>query len=188
MSSRALPIRRARSRYAVWTVGVLLLAATGCGQAAGTAPTTVLLVRHAEKDSGDDPALTAAGAARAEELARVAADAGLDAVYSTQFNRTQQTAEPAAAAAGVEVAIHAVDGADLETWYAQFAGLLLERHAGGRVLVVGHSNTVPGLIAALGAAGAPSLTEQDYDDLFVVTVDAARRARLLHLHYGSASP
>ena len=61
---------------------------------------------------------------------------------------------------------------------------LLAQHGGQRVLVVGHSNTLPPLIEALGVPRAPELTESDYDDLFVVERPAEGPARLLHLHYG----
>ena len=73
-------------------------------------------------------------------------------------------------------------------WISSIPARVLDAHAGHAVLIVGHSNTVPRLIEALGIPSARGLTEQDYDDLFRVTTGSAGEARLLHLHYGEASP
>jgi 2,3-bisphosphoglycerate-dependent phosphoglycerate mutase len=183
--------RRCRNRFATITLALGLAALSAAPSMAGAdsaGTTTFLLVRHAEKEQGDDPALTAAGTARAEELARVVADLGVDAIYSTRYKRTQETARPTAKATGIDVQLDAIRPADLAAYYAEFTQDLIERHAGKRVLLVGHSNTVPMIIEALGAAGAPSLGENDYDDLFVVIVPPSGEAEMLHLHYGKVTP
>jgi broad specificity phosphatase PhoE len=145
-------------------------------------PTTVILVRHAEKAAmkGDMP-LSEAGKARAQELARVLADVHLDAIFVTPYERTRQTAAPIAKAAGLTPVELAAD-AD----YAKTIAAKVAEHAGGTLLVVGHSNTTPDVIRQLGIADAPSIAETQFDDLFIVTVtDGA--AKLIRLRYGAAA-
>jgi len=176
---------RAASLFA--SVALLLPAASAHDaapdhQAARSEPTTVYVVRHAEKATDDpnprDPGLSPLGLARSEALNRTLADVSLDAVFATEFRRTQQTVEPLARSRDLEVSIAAArDSAGL-------AQRILESHRGGEVLVAGHSNTVPSILRALGAAEAPDLVESDYDDLFIVTIAAEGGAALMHLHYG----
>jgi len=150
-------------------------------------PTTILLVRHAEKRvDGSDPGLSAAGRARAAELARVLSDVPLAAIYASQFVRTRETGAPLAERLDLEVTIDPIEG-DMETWAAGFAADLLERHRGEAVLVVGHSNTLPAVMRALGVPDPPELSERDYDDLFVVT-RTGDAVRVMRLNFGAANP
>jgi broad specificity phosphatase PhoE len=137
--------------------------------------TTIVLVRHAEKvaDGSDDPALTAAGLQRAQALVRTLENAPLSAVYSTAFRRTQQTAAPTAAEHGLAVTTY-----DAKQPAAEFAAQLRARHAGQSVLVVGHSNTVPGIAAALCGCEVRAMSEAEYDRLTTVRIDASGRATL----------
>ncbi len=140
--------------------------------------TTVILVRHAEKAAApkDDPVLSDAGMARARALAVALRDAGVQAILTTHFQRTRMTAQPLADALGVKPEI-----AD-----ENVAEAIRQRHAGQVVLVVGHSNTVPEIIKALGARAPPAICDEEYDRLFVVTLDAA--ARVVQARYGAATP
>ncbi|MCB0597886.1 MAG: histidine phosphatase family protein [Lewinellaceae bacterium] len=142
--------------------------------------TTFLLVRHAETDGmGSNPNLSAAGQARAEELRRVLANVPLDAVFSTNFNRTMQTAQPTAE--DKSLAITAYDPFNL----SPFVEATLAGYHAGAVLVVGHSNTTPSLLNVLvGANTYSNLPETEYDNLFVVTVFEKGRAEVVHLKYG----
>ncbi len=152
------------------------------------APTTLILVRHAEKETeGSDPDLSPAGRARARELARMLADVEIAAVYATQYRRTQETARPVAQGAGLAVIVDPADARDLDRYARTFVRRVLERHAGGTIVVVGHSNTVPAFIRAMGAARLPTIDERIYDHLFVVTVSGNGDARLLPLRYGKPS-
>jgi len=145
---------------------------------------SIFIVRHAEKAKApkDDPPLTRAGEARARELARVLGDVPLKAVYATEFKRTQQTAAPAAARAGVPVQKRKSDEA------AQLAAELRRDHAAADVLVVAHSDTIGDLIKALGGpADVGELPSKTYDNLFVVDLESST-ARLHRLRYGAHAP
>ena len=163
--------------------GALLTLASGdslLGQIPGR--TTVIVVRHAEKLSDDeDPSLSDAGRARALALDRVLADLTIDAVYASQYRRTRETLAPIAASRGLTVGTH--DARDFEG----LARIIREEHAGQVVVVAGHSNTVPGLIRALGADPVADIPDDEYDDLFVVRLYDDGRAVSLHLNYGAPS-
>ncbi len=142
-----------------------------------TAETEIFIVRHAEKAqvSGDakDPGLSDAGQKRADSLRQMLRDAGVTAVFATEFKRTQQTAEPIANAEGAPVNI--VPAQDIE-------GLLSRlRDVKGNALVIAHSDTIPAIITGLGVAATIFVGEADYDNFFVVRSDEP--PRLLHLHY-----
>jgi phosphohistidine phosphatase SixA len=130
----------------------------------------IFLVRHAERADtagggapmmASDPDLSAAGRARAESLARILEQAGIAAIYTTEYKRTKQTAEPLARALGLQPV--AVAAKDLPGLVQKLKG------APGNVLVVGHSNSVPDVIKALGVAEPVQIGDADYDNLFVVT-------------------
>lgn len=129
-------------------------------------PALVFLVRHAEKlTSGEDPALSAAGRLRAEELARLLQDAGIGHIYSTDFVRTRDTAAPLAERLGLPITIY--DWDQLDALAAEL------KTAGRRSLVVGHSDTTPDLVGRLGAEQGPPIDEPtEYDRLYVVTIAA----------------
>jgi broad specificity phosphatase PhoE len=177
-------------------VVLVQLAAPACappvqqdGEVSAALPTTVLLVRHAERaEGGDDPSLNATGQARAEELARVAADAGVVAIYSSQYHRNTETAAPLAERLGLPVTVVELVNGRPRDAMKELAARIRAEHAGQTVLVVGHSNTVPMLVQELGADRWPELLHEDYDDLFVVTVRPGGGAQWLHLHYGEVSP
>lgn len=158
---------------------VLILATLLTGTTA-TAQHSVFVVRHAERADGgaagmttSDPNLSEAGKARAQSLAAVLKDAGITAIYVTEYKRTQQTAAPLAAALSVQVTV--VPSKDVAALIGQLKG------SGGNSLVIGHSNTVPEVIEQLGIADPVKLADTDYDFLFVVT--AGSPPSLLRLHY-----
>ncbi|MBA3273309.1 MAG: histidine phosphatase family protein [Chthoniobacterales bacterium] len=147
----------------------LLLVLALC--AATTAQSQIFFVRHAEKaDAGTDnkdPELSEAGRTRAESLGRMFKDAGLTAIYATEFKRTQQTAEGVARLAHVDVT--PVPAKDTDALTARLADVK------GSALIVGHSNTIPAIIKALGVSTAVALGENDYDDLFIVVTEPEPR-------------
>jgi phosphohistidine phosphatase SixA len=154
--------------------------ATEAGGGAG-GPVIVYVVRHAEKavsaDALKDPPLTEQGARRAAALATAIDAEALVAVYATPYVRTRSTAAPCAEAAGLAVAEHPADDT---------AGLVAKIRAAGRgsVLVVGHSNTVPEILKALGVAETVALGDGDFGDLFVVTLAPGGAAAMERRRFG----
>jgi broad specificity phosphatase PhoE len=141
---------------------------------AANAQTSIFIVRHAEKaDSTKDTDLSEAGRARAEALAKILRDANITAIYTTEFKRTQETAAPLAKALGIDPTNLAAKDTD-----ALVAKL---RDSHGNALVVGHGDTIPNLIKALGLSEPISIAENDYGNLFVVTL--TDKPRLVRLHY-----
>lgn len=150
------------------------------------ATTTVIFVRHAERAAtpADDPGLSEAGKQRAAELARQLSEAdvvaGIDAVYSTSYRRTEETAQPVATALGLP--INSYDASNTETVMDQ----IVRQHKGKIVLVVGHSNTVPELIGNMGASKkVPEIQEDEYDNIYVVTIPWFGKTKTIRLRYGA---
>ena len=146
-----------------------------------------MLVRHAEKLGGSDPGLTDAGRARAEALAAVLADAGVDHLVASQFRRTTDTAAPLAARLGLEVETRPLDLDDAPASSVEIVRELAASRPGRTVVVVGHSNTVPAMAQALTGVALDDLDEADYDNLFVVLYDGDR-GRLIRSRYGAPDP
>jgi len=146
--------------------------------------TTVILVRHAEKNiepNNPDPDLSAAGQARAQELARVLSSTSLDAIYATNFKRTQQTVKPSADKSGIApTIIDAKASSDL-------VHRIVSSNRGQTVLVAGHSNTVPAIVNALGGGSNPDIPDHEYDNLLIVTIYRFGKAKVVKLKYGSVS-
>lgn len=174
-------------RLCLLLLPLVLAACAGTAPAPPAAPTVVLVVRHAEKAAGgQDPALTPAGQARAEALAALAAHAGVQAILTTPFRRNRETAQPLAGRLGVPLTVFP-EAADA----AQHPRLIAERiraqHAGQTVLVVGHSNTVPGIVEALSGQAVPALADADYDRLYVVVLVPGAAPRLVQARFGAGS-
>jgi phosphohistidine phosphatase SixA len=151
-------------------------------------PSLILLVRHAEKSAepANDPLLTPAGTERAQALAAALGDAGVTAIITTELRRTRDTAEPLAEKLRLKPEVIAVRSSEVGK-HVQAVAAAVRRHAGGVVLVVGHSNTVPKIIAALGGPRLPDICDSVYDNLFVL-VPQAGKAHLVRSHYGMATP
>ncbi len=151
--------------------------------------TTVIVVRHAERASESDPdsPLSPAGEARAVALAAALADAGIGTLFATQYRRTRDTALPLAERLGLPVRVEETGGSAEES-AAALARKIRSEHAGETVLVVGHSNTVPPIVRALGGAEVGPLSSGDYDNLFVVLVPSEGPARTLRTRFGARDP
>jgi broad specificity phosphatase PhoE len=151
-------------------LSISLLLATG----ANAAP-VVFIVRHAEKAStgGKDPDLSVQGQKRADALAHILKDLQITSVFVTEFKRTQETAAPTARAAQVSPTV--VPASDIGTLVQKLRAL------NGNALVVGHGNTIPDLLRALGIAMTVSIPEDDYTEIFAVLVGNA--PQLVRLHY-----
>ncbi|HEX5724170.1 MAG TPA: phosphoglycerate mutase family protein [Longimicrobiaceae bacterium] len=164
-----------------------VLAALPVRPADAQAPTVVVVVRHAEKVSADpsdrDPALTPVGEARARDLAAALASAGVDAILTTEFRRTQLTARPLADALGLTPEVVRAASANHPASVAE----AVRRHAGHTVVVVGHSNTVPAIIAALGGPRLADICDSEHANLFVLVLNGTS-AELIQSRYGAADP
>ena len=146
--------------------------------------TTLILVRHAEKKiepNNPDPDLTPAGEARAQEIARMFSNGGVNAIYATQYKRTQQTVKPLSEKIGVNVTL--VEASKVE----ELTNSLQTNHRGQTVFIAGHNNTVPALVTALSGENIPVIPESEYDNLFIVTIYRFGKAKVLKLKYGSES-
>lgn len=150
----------------------------------GHAQDAVLVVRHAEKVSDTDERLSDAGRARAQSLAKMLRDAGIRAIYATDTDRARDTAKPLADALGLKLTRYDTGGGMRGPVDARpFVALLAREHARDVVLVVGHSNTIPDLLKALGCPGDLKLAAEEYDNLFVVTPNKTGPATLVRLRY-----
>ena len=152
-----------------------------------TSSTKIYIVRHAEKDSvGQDPNLTAAGLQRAIDLADYLGNKKIRNIYSTNTNRTKQTAGPISERKGLKIQVYENDTLQ------KFLYRILE--SGNNALIVGHSNTSVRMLKELSLT--PSITsipEDDYDNLFIVTLKSRSGPSGFHLQlkettYGKKSP
>lgn len=159
-------------------------------------PVVIFLVRHAEKGDDDrrDPGLSDEGRARANELTHLLGGAGVTHLFASEYRRTQATLAPLAEASGV--AVEVVGARDADALVERILGL----EHGSVVVVAGHSNTTPGLTAALSRTGrtangralSETLGEEEYDVLFQVILpppverrrESATLPKLLELRYG----
>jgi broad specificity phosphatase PhoE len=177
-------VSRRRSRRTVFIAVPLLLAGVALGSEAWwrCRPTTLVLVRHADR-AGDQDALTPGGVRRAEELVQAPELGGVHAIFTSDTARARETAAPVARALGIT---------PIERPASATGPLLeevLQHHRGERVLVVGHSNTVPQLIRDAGGPTLPDIPHDEFDNIFVLTYCECWRpkAELSRSKYGAPS-
>jgi phosphohistidine phosphatase SixA len=157
-------------RWLVMLGAMISVAGSAAGPVASIAQAqeAVYLVRHAERlDDSKDSALSVDGKARAARLADILRDAGITAIFATEYQRTAETARPLAVRLGIQVQQVAA---------GQTSALVGRIKAAGptaRILVVGHSDTVPELLQLMGHPVKLVIAKGEYDNLFVV-VPAAR--------------
>jgi broad specificity phosphatase PhoE len=151
---------------------LLLLAAAACTTTSGEpADSSWYVMRHLQKAEGQDPALSAEGAGNAARLASWFGKDRPKAIYVSTTRRARETAAPVAARLGISVKEY--DPRDTAGLVARAKG------EAGTVLIVGHSNTVPEIVAQLGGARPADLAETDYADIFRVRRDGTvERLRL----------
>jgi len=149
------------------------------------ATTTMIFVRHAEQTNHDeaDPSLSEAGMRRVAELTRQLVDAdvvgGIDTIYSTPYKRSMETVQPLADRLGLPVNVYDAD--DTEGVLAA----ILKAHKGKIILVVGHSNTVPVLIANLGASKkVPPIAKGEFDNIYIISIPWFGKTKTIRLRYG----
>lgn len=145
----------------------------------------IVLVRHAEADGEprQDPPLTDRGRARAQALAAALEYAEIQRIIVSPLARTRLTAEPLARARGIPPTVADVAGG-LEAHVGAVVEAVRSSPAGGTVLVVGHSNTVPAIMTALGAPPMADLCHGAFAQLFVLHVPPTGTPRLVRSSYG----
>ena len=132
-------------------------------------------VRHADPVAGGtDPGLSTAGQRRAGTLAKMLKDAGIKAIFTSELRRTKETAAPLASLLSITPAVIADDPAAAAN----------QIKAAKRVLVIGHSNTVPPIIKALGGPDTVVINATEFDRLFVMPIPANGAESLIAMRYG----
>lgn len=168
-----------RFEFKVFFIAVLLLS-TQAIIAQKQEITKIFLVRHAEKvkDGGADPELTYTGKQRAEQLNKMLAKVDISAIYSTNYKRTRNTAQPLAAAKQLHIELYnPMDS-------RKFIDGILEKHYGKTVFVVGHSNTIPLLLnTLLGEEKYEMLDDDEYSNLFMVSIIQGSDAEVIQLTF-----
>lgn len=137
----------------------------------------IWLMRHAEKQSGANPSLTAAGQQRAQRIAELIAPSKPTAIFSTAYARTEQTAGPLAAL--TQLPVQHYDPSQLDAFAQQLKQLP------GTIVVVGHSNTTPQLLQLLSGIER-QLDEQTFDVLYHL-VEHEHGYQLLELSSGPST-
>lgn len=178
--------RRRRRRNRIQIIVIYIAIAIGLAWFfESQATTTIIFVRHADKSAepAADPGLSEAGVRRVQELTRQLVDAdvvaGIDAVYATPKRRAQETARPVADR--LNLPIETYDKADTETVLER----ILENHKGKIILVVAHSDTLPILIANLGASKVvPAIAENEYDNIYIIAIPWFGKTKTIRLRYG----
>ena len=146
--------------------------------------TTIILVRHAEKNiepNNQDPDLSPAGFERAQEIARVFGETGINAIYATQYKRTQQTVKPLSDRTGVTVKMLQANQTD------ELVKQLQTTNRGQTVFIAGHNNTVPAIVSTLSGDTYPTIPESEFDNLYIVTIYRFGKAKVVKLKYGKLS-
>ncbi len=149
------------------------------------ATTTIIFFRHAEQTSHDeaDPPLSEAGQRRVAELTRQLVDAdvvaGIDAIYSTPYIRSLETARPLADQLDLPINTYAVDDTE------EVLDTILKNHKGKIILVIGHSNTLPVMIANLGASkNVPAIAKYEFDNIYIISIPWFGKTKTIRLRIG----
>jgi phosphohistidine phosphatase SixA len=192
MKSAHVNLRRGPFLIPIWLTGIGAIAAFAVAVFTVIAlwvwftanSTVVIVIRHAEKESvsAPDPPLSEAGQARAALLVRMFGEtqgAGrLDAIYTSPALRNRMTAAPLAARLGIVPIVAPSDDPKA------LAHRIVRENSGKRVMVIGHTNTVPEIVAALsGRSDIPQIDEKEFGTLYIVTVPRIGHANLLRLSY-----
>ena len=177
--------RRRRQRRLIAMAGFLFLAIGMAWFFESQATTTVIFIRHADRAPGqqENPGLSVTGQQRAQELVRVLGDvdivAGVDAIFATQYRRTQETAEPLSKK--LQVPLYTAAPNDIKGLTQR----ILTEFKGKIVLVITHSDTIPKLIAELhGSKKLPPIEPNEYDNIFIVSIPWFGKVKTLRLKYG----
>ncbi len=149
-----------------------------------TPVTRIYIVRHAEKETGNNPVLTAAGIIRAGDLMRALKNEGVQKIYTSRYRRTQMTGDSMRIQLGIDTVHYAADTVcdDLVNTIMQHGDF------GKTILIIAHSNTIPKIIRKLGVLDHPQadIPDNEFDNLFLITYKN-EKARVKVMKYGARS-
>lgn len=149
-----------------------------------TPVTKIYIVRHAEKETGKDPVLTAAGNTRAGDLMRALKNESIQKIYVSRTQRSQMTGDSMRIQLGIDTVHYTAD-----TLCDNLISAIMEhRDFGKTILIIGHSNTVPRIVRKLGVTDFPiaDLPDNEFDNLFLVTYKN-EKAKVKKTKYGASS-
>ena len=170
-------------KYLLIFLAAIAFQNTSCAQQE-PAVTKIFIVRHAEKETGNDPALTAAGNARAGDLMRTLQSENIQKIYVSQFKRTQMTGDSLRIQLHIDTVHYAAD-----TLCDNLINTIMEhRDFGKTILIIAHSNTIPQIIRKFGVTDYPygDIPDNEFDNLFVITYKK-EKAKLKKMKYGGTS-
>jgi phosphohistidine phosphatase SixA len=149
-----------------------------------TAVTKIFIVRHAEKEAGKDPALTAAGNTRAGDLLRALKNEGIQKIYVSRTRRTQMTGDSMRIQLGIDTVHYTADTLCDDLINTTMA----HSDFGKTILIIAHSNTVPKIIRKLGVLDYPQadIPDNEFDNLFLITYKN-EKAKVKKMKYGAKS-
>jgi 2,3-bisphosphoglycerate-dependent phosphoglycerate mutase len=147
--------------------------------------TTFIIVRHGEKENNDkDPNLSTDGKLRAEALRNMLTNVDVNAIYSTNYKRTRQTALPLATEKGIEIQEYPA-----QKPHKLLIEEILTNNLGKTIIIVGHSNTVPGILKSMDSNSQNiTINENQFDNLFIVHHSIDGNSKVLNLKYGKSTP
>lgn len=145
---------------------------------------TIYLVRHAEKQSGNDPLLTPAGNARAGDLLRVLKGKNIQRIYVTEYRRTQNTGDSLRIQLGIDTVRYLSDTSCTDL----FNKIQAHHDMDKAILIIGHSNTIPLMVRKFGLTDYPAdyIPDTEYDNLFLVRFKNGKPI-LEKMKYGASS-
>lgn len=193
-------IRWSRSRAVVLTLCAMCIAVLDCTplnttpvQSKAGTTTTIIIVRHCERDPGFDPPLNAEGLTRAQNLLKVCQENGVTAIYAADFIRNRQSVQPLADALGLEVHIVSqLELVDSKAFANNFVDNVLANHAGGVVMWNGNTGPISALqsgnlqelYARLGGTGDPPVR---YQDFYMAVIPEEGPVHFIKTEYGGKS-
>lgn len=170
-------------RYLLFFIVAISFSNTIVAQA--EAPITkIYIVRHAEKEAGKDPVLTAGGIIRAGDLMRALKNESVQKIYVSRTRRSQMTGDSMRIQLGIDTVHYTAD-----TLCDNLISTIMEhRDFGKTILIIGHSNTIPKIIRKLGVLDYPQadLPDNAFDNLFLVTYKK-EKAVVKQMKFGTKS-
>ncbi len=155
--------------------------------------TTLIIVRHCERDPGLDPPLNAEGSIRAQKLVEVCRENGVTAIYAPSLQRNQQSVQPLADALGIKAHFYSdLEMADTKAFANNFVNTVLANHAGEVVMWNGNTgpvtDTQSGNLQELYARlGGTIRAPVRYQDLFIAVIPDEGPVHFIKTEYGGPS-